>query len=97
MQAGEPAIEMHRSLRAAGAGAAVVGGKHDDGIVEFAKLFEMSNQATDILVRAVEHGCVRLHVPHEQALLILRHVGPCGNVGITLGQARAGEQMGCVV
>ncbi len=75
------------ALRAALAGAAVVGGEDDDGVVEFAERVEGGGEPAEVLVDVVDQGRVHLHVAGVELLLLLGEGVPGGHVESGLGVA----------
>ena len=82
-QAGIAPVVEHHAVFAARIGAAVVGGKQDDGVVEFADRFEEGHELADILVGVVEHAGEGFHVARIER--------PIGGVGVVpVRRARVG-------
>ena len=88
-QAIHPPVIVNRAARPTGRGAAVVGRKHDDGVVEGTERLQESHQPAEILVDTVEHRRVDLHVACIQAPVSGRGLVPVGNHRVRGGEARA--------
>jgi hypothetical protein len=70
-------------------GAPIVRRENKDGVAELAEIFEQRDQPADILVGAVEHRGVSLHVAQEEMPLLRRDLLPGGHGRVTLGQPGA--------
>ena len=77
-----------RAAHLAFPGRAVVGGEHEDRVVELAEVVERRDHPAHVLVDAVDHARVDLHVPGEQALLVDGEVVPRPHVVVALGVPR---------
>jgi len=74
-------------------GATVVGGEHEDRIVEFTESLQQCDEPADILVGAVEHRGIGFHVADEQLLPIRRNVIQAGTSGSRSERRVAGGTM----
>jgi hypothetical protein len=61
-----------RAVRAALAGGAVVGRVDDDGVVELARLLEVVDDATDLVIGVLAEAGIDLDHAAEQPLLVVR-------------------------
>ena len=67
---------------------AVVGGEHDDGVVELAGLLDVVDEAADLDVGVVKHGREGFLQPARDELLVGREAVPGGNIRVARGQDR---------
>src|SRR5205085_12697720 len=67
-----------------------VGREDKDRVGELTEFVEQGDQAADILVGAVEHRSVGLHMAHKETLLVGGNLVPGGYGRITIGKPGAG-------
>src|SRR5437016_1250666 len=74
-----------------GVGAAIVGREDKDRVGELTELVEQGDEAADILVGAVEHRGVGLHMAHKETLLVGGNLVPGGYGRVTSGKPGPGR------
>ena len=79
---------VHRPEGAASVAGAVVGGQHDEGVVELSRLLEVVDEPPDLDVGVVEHRGEGLLEPARDKLLVGGEAVPGGNARVAWRQDR---------
>ena len=76
---------------------AVIGEEQDEGILVFARIFQVPEQPADILIQRLDHRGVELHAAHFKFLLLLVQFLPARPFRmLRRGYLSCSDQAGCL-